>query len=258
MPIARVQMPDGRIGRFDVPEGMSSQDIEALAISHPDTQPAEDASTQSFFHTPESAQEQQIAKEQNRAALEQGLQGATFGFGDEIAGTLGGLGAKAYDALTGQNLFQGQSPGDVAQQGRELAAKQIKTEQQNYPALSVGSNLAGGLLTGGAGAETAGGAALANSLRTGNVAMRAAKGAIAGAASGGLYGAGTAEQGQELQGAEQGAIGGAILGGALPIVGATMGAVKNAILPVANENIKPLAQKAIDYGIPLSRTQIGE
>lgn len=33
MPVARVQMPDGRIGRFEVPEGMSPAEIEAFAAS---------------------------------------------------------------------------------------------------------------------------------------------------------------------------------------------------------------------------------
>jgi hypothetical protein len=36
MPIARVQMPDGRIARFEVPEDMSPQDIEALAQTNLD------------------------------------------------------------------------------------------------------------------------------------------------------------------------------------------------------------------------------
>src|SRR5688500_11053594 len=32
MPIARVQLPDGRIARFDVPRGTSAADIEATAL----------------------------------------------------------------------------------------------------------------------------------------------------------------------------------------------------------------------------------
>lgn len=40
MPIARVLMPDGRIGRFEVPEGMAAPDIEALAMQHPASAPA--------------------------------------------------------------------------------------------------------------------------------------------------------------------------------------------------------------------------
>jgi hypothetical protein len=34
MPIARVQMPDGRIGRFEVPEGTSQSAIESMAAQH--------------------------------------------------------------------------------------------------------------------------------------------------------------------------------------------------------------------------------
>jgi hypothetical protein len=30
MPIARFQMPDGRIGRFEVPDGTSEEDAQAL------------------------------------------------------------------------------------------------------------------------------------------------------------------------------------------------------------------------------------
>ena len=34
MPIARVQTPDGRIARFEVPEGTTPKQVEAFAAQH--------------------------------------------------------------------------------------------------------------------------------------------------------------------------------------------------------------------------------
>lgn len=156
-------------------------------------------------------QEEQLKTGVGRTALEQSMQGATFGFSDEIMDRIGALIA---------SKATGESYDTLLDEARKASQDRLKAQMEERPALSVASQLAGGLLTGGAGATTKGGAAIANSLRTGGTAARIAKGVVAGAASGGLYGAGTGEEGNRLESAGEGALTGGIVGGAIPAVGA--------------------------------------
>lgn len=216
----QVRMPDGVVVAF--PDNMPQEQIKGLIASkfpHVATQPP----------MPGAA----------RTAFDQGMQGATFGFADEASDAIGAAGAMAYDKVNTllnpdqESLFAGKSYSDVLKQARENSQAQLSNEMEQRPGLSITSNLAGGLLTGGAGASTKAGGVIANSLRSGGTAARIVKGAAAGAVSGGAYGAGTAEDGKRLQGAEQGAIGGAIIGGAIPgatsAVSGTLKGTKNLI-----------------------------
>jgi len=82
------------------------------------------------------------------------------------------------------------------------------------------------LLTGGAGATTKGGTAIANSLRSGNVAARAGKAGLLGAASGAAagFGAGSGLE-DRLDKSGDSAVVGGLVGGAIPAVGAVAGKV---------------------------------
>lgn len=152
-----------------------------------------------------------------RTALDQGLQGATFGFSDEITDRIGaGLASLATD----------ESYSDLLKEARGTSKDSMAAQFEQRPGLSLVSNLAGGLLTGGAGASTKTGTTLANSLRTGGTALRIGKGALAGAASGGLYGAGTADEGKRLAGAGKGAAIGGAFGAAVPAIGAAASGLK--------------------------------
>lgn len=177
-----------------------------------------------------------------RTAFDQGMQGATFGLADEAQDALGSLGAKAFMAfknnapqmLGGEpGKFENESISDLYNEARQNSKQQLSNEVQQNPGTSIASNLAGALLTGGAGATTKAGTVIADSLRTGNLAARTAKGALAGAGSGALYGAGTADDGNRLQGAEQGALTGAVTGGALPVAGAALSDLGNTGLNIA-------------------------
>lgn len=189
-----------------------------------------------------------------RTALDQSLQGVPLvgTFADEVAGTAGGWGAKLYDKMFQKHLFDDTNFSDVASEGRNSASQNIKDELQQHPAISIGSQLGSGLATGGAAARTKKGQILANSLRGGNLFTRATMGAAAGAASGAAYGAGAADSGQRTEGAEHGAKLGGGVGALAPIVGAAV----NAVTPVVADAIKPIAQKAQEYGIPLNLSQI--
>ena len=151
-----------------------------------------------------------------RTALDQSLQGATFGFADEVANRVGAYGA---------SLITGEKYDDLLKEATQQSKERLQAEMKQRPVESIVSNLAGGLLTGGAGVSTKAGAAVANSLRTGNIAARIAKGAVAGATSGGLYGAGSADEGQRLAGAEHGAYVGGAFGAATPAASAAASSV---------------------------------
>lgn len=132
-------------------------------------------------------------------------QGATFGFGDEIAGAVA-------QAIPGGHDYE------------SMRAEMNTREQQfqrDHPVASLGANIVGGAIipgVGGAGAMRAVGGSVARRAVAGGVV-----GSLLGAGAGALEGAGRAEPGERLEGAEQGAIGGGLLGGAIgtvaPIIG---------------------------------------
>jgi len=198
-----------------------------------------------------------------QTVAEQAGQGLTFNLMDEGQNALGaGL---AYVAGKGQDLFrpEGQrldeSYGDLYNAAAEASKKRLAMQMEQRPALAIGSQLAGGLLTGGAGATTKGGTAVANSLRSGRVlgqelglAGRAGKAAVLGAASGSLSGAG-AGSGVEnrLESAGNGALAGGVTGGFIPVVGAVAGKVAKGVsdevkslIPVEAESVKKLRAQA--------------
>jgi hypothetical protein len=164
-----------------------------------------------------------------RTVFDQGMQGASFGFADEISDRLGaGIAALATD----------QSYGDMLQEARGLTKERQKRQFEQHPVASIASNVAGGLVTGGAGAATKTGTAIGNLLRSGNLAARVGKGALAGATSGAAYGAGTAEDGKRLDGAGQGSIYGGIAGAALPAVGAALSKANTRVIIPGSEEVR--------------------
>lgn len=171
---------------------LSNEDLMRIAAQHQQMQPPPQTSAA-------------------RTMLEQGLQGLTSGFGDEIANGLGAVGASIITGEPLKNLYK---------EATDESKRRLAAEMQQRPITSLASNIAGAVLTGGAGATTKAGTAVANSLRSGNLAARIGKSAVAGAASGGLYGAGTADEGQRLAGAGKGAFIGGVLGAAAPVAGA--------------------------------------
>lgn len=186
-------------------------------------------------------------------AFDQGLQGATFGFADEITDRIGaGIASLATD----------QSYRDLLKEARQLTKEEQARQFEQRPATTILSNLAGGVLTGGAGATTKAGSALANSLRSGNTGARIGKGMLAGASSGALYGAGAADDGNRAEGAVTGGILGGVTGGAIPAIGAAGSGVKKQVSKVLSPaidetkaSIVPLAKK---YNIPLALDDVAE
>ncbi|MCE7073695.1 hypothetical protein LZG74_25520 [Dyadobacter sp. CY327] len=153
-----------------------------------------------------------------RTAFDQALQGATFGFADE-----------ATDALAAGVVspFVDESFSDLYNQARQSSKEQLNAEFEQNPGTSIAANIVGGLVTGGAGATTKAGQSVGNFIRSGNTAARIGKGALAGAASGGAYGAGSANDGERIEGAQRGGLLGGVAGAAIPVVGAAAGALKS-------------------------------
>lgn len=190
---------------------------------------------------PKSEKKPSLAK----TVFDQGMQGATFGFADEVTDRIGAGIA---------SLVTGQSYGDLLGIARQGTQKELQNQLEQRPVLSIASNLIGGLATGGALSTTKTAANLANAgtktgnfLRLGNTGTNVVKGAAAGSASGAVYGAGTAKEGERLDAAREGAVIGGVGGAFVPVAGATLSRINRALgkkSPVLNsEQIRKQASK---------------
>ena len=232
MPIAKVQLPDGRVAKFEVAEGTSPQEVEQFALTK---------------FSPEAEQPASEEVGPTEAAITGFGQGVTAGFGEEAVAGLAspfiygmsrlieGLGydTKGLADKTLKEIYQE----EVAKSREGL--QQVEEQQ---PAAYLGGEIAGSIAGAGkvAGAARARGVSLP-SLRTGTRAQRAGKAAVAGGASAGLYGAGTAEEGERLQEAGKALLAGGAISGALPIAGKITESKKAVALA---DNVKDMARNA--------------
>lgn len=231
MPVARFQMPDGRIGRFEVPEGTTPEQAQAMIAKSLDPQEAETSLMQHVGNLaagavrgagsigatvlspidaaaralnggkPISVGGIDIAGQDRRGAIDAGLQ--TMGaqpdsmmyqggkLGVEVAGTAGAGGMIARGALAVPALARF---APVLESGGFSLSNAAKVTQKGAPALTK----------------------LGNTLS--NAAMRASGGAIVGAASAGMV---------NPDDAVTGALIGGIAPGAVKVAGATGKALKN-------------------------------
>lgn len=261
MPIVSIQAPDGKILRIEAPEGANQKDI--LDFVSKNYQPQRNENNV----VPERG------KTGARRFMQQPLQGATFGFSDEIAGSLGGILAKGYDearALLGkERLFEGEGIADVASAGIDTARQDIEQQVKERPLESIGLQLAGGVTGGVAGAGTKAGKAITSSIRNAGQAGKIAKSALAGSAAGAVAGFGGGEGGvqERLPNAATGAAMGGVVGGAIPAAGTLFRVGKNAITGrqadklvldnLTGRNLQTLRGQLSDKGSPLSLVDLG-
>lgn len=165
-------------------------------------------------------------------------------FSDEIFAA-----AKSWPAL----LPGGRSFSDVYNEKNQAIRDKNEQAMEQRPLATIGGMI-GGALAGGVTTGPSKLAALANSLRTGGTAARIGKGALAGASSGGVYGAGENED--RAGGALSGALLGSAVGAGLPAIGAAASGAANAVIPKAAEELIPLAKRAQEFGIPLRLDQV--
>ena len=207
-----------------------------------------------------------------RRFIQQPLQGATFGFSDEISGALGGVLAKGYDearALAGKERIFREGE-DLVGAGIDIARQDIEQQIKERPPLeSIGLQIIGGIAGGAAGATTKAGGAIANSIRNAGTAGRVAKSALVGATSGAIAGFGGGEGGvdERLPNAATGAVMGGVVGGAVPIAGSLIRVGKNAITgrqadklvldSLTGRNLQTIKGQLSDKGSPLSLVDLG-
>lgn len=231
----QVRMPDGVLVNF--PDEMPKEQIRSMiATKFPDAVP--------------KAQEPMPSV--GKTVFDQAMQGATFGFADEITDPIGSLIASAAMKLNKPTLSAGPalplteevrrglnpSVGDIYGNARETTIQELKAQQEQRPVLSTIANIGGGLATGLAASGTKAGTALASRMGTGlfpqarGLAGRAANllsksliGSAAGASSGALYGLGSAEPGHRIEGLKQGAVIGGAIGAGVPLAGAAVSGI---------------------------------
>lgn len=207
-----VRLPDGRIIK-NVPDNITRSQLMARL--------------EKSGASPVEALQPQQKQSAARTILEQGLQGATFGFADEITDVLGaGIAA----GLTDEDFST------LLREARAKSQQRLQRQQEQRPIASTVSNIGGALLTGGAGASTGIGSKLFSNIAKGSKTARIVKGAGVGATSGAITGAGTAQEGERLEGAQEGATLGAAVGGAIPIAGDAVKRIINKKSRIPNAN----------------------
>lgn len=157
-----------------------------------------------------SGSSEQPTTDTGRGVARAGLQGLTFGFGDEatagVAAVPAWLGQFAR-RLTGQDVDM-QSLGNIYKDILQSERQGLEQFREERKGLAAAAELAGGVATGGAGGIRALGSQAAKRLPTWLSTL------AVGGAEGALYGAGTATEGERGQGA---AVGGAIGAAAAPV-----------------------------------------
>ena len=243
-----VEMPDGTVIE-GVPVGTTKAELQAKLNKL--NQPQQEAATNE-----EPPQQAAPEVSRGRTALEQGLQGATFGFGDEI---MNRIGAGIASVATGEKYS------DLLNEATGATKERMAQQMEQRPALSIGANLIGALGTGVAGAGTKAGSALTrlagrgllpNAGRAVNLATKAGIVGTVGAAQGALYGAGSAEEDKRLEGAGEGAVIGGLVGSAAPVAGAALSQAGQAILPKVAKESRPVVARAQEFGIPMRLDQV--
>lgn len=234
-----VELPDGKIVR-GVPDGTTKAQLtEKLAQNGI-----------KFAALPSAAPEEPVGA--GRTAMDQGLQGATFGFSDEVSDALGAVGARTYtglkntvpEALGGEpGKYEGDTLAGEYGEARKQSQDRLAREQKQHPVLSAAAQIGGALATPGAGGAKLLGKVIPKTLKGSEGASRVAKGITGGAAGGGLYGAGSAKEGERtagaLEGAKEGAItAGAVSGGVEAVTKAAAPAFKDAVNLLRKEGVK--------------------
>ena len=173
---------NGQVIKF--PDGMSHDEIKAVLrdkapSSQPKSQPKTDVNP--------------IA-----GTARAGLQGMTFGMSDE----LGAATAAIFGALK-----TGESYSDVYDKMHQGLQNKREQFSQDHPGIALGAEVAGGLATGGMGANRVlGNQAFKQATNAGKIGRLSG----VGAAEGAVYGAGAADQGNRLSGAATGGLTGAV------------------------------------------------
>lgn len=255
MPIARFQMPDGRIGRFEVPEGTTPEQAQSLIAAHMQSAPADAKAA---------------APKEEKSFLSNVAAGVASGFADVGDTILKGV-KRVADGMASREDLQklpGIVPIDNAGKPAERSAglKSFNDERKDSTAFNVarvGGNIAATLPVGGvlgAGAKALGASApIVNALTTGGMRAGTTPGPV-NMLTRMVGGAGTGAASSALINPEDAATG-AVVGAALPPVLALGGKVGGAVGrvvsgPEMSEGVRDAAAVARDAGYVLPPSQV--
>lgn len=224
MPVARFEMPDGRIGRFEVPEGTSPEQAQQMISSYVSTQqPAQAA--------PAPQQAPAVPQAAPAAPKTTIVQDVLQGVGNLVAGGVRGAGSIGATILLPADMINQKLRGEdfwSLKDNRErraamdggLQAMGAEPDSWMYQGGKLAGEVAG---TAGGGSVLAGGAKAAG----------ASPAIVSGLQSGGLNVAGRTGAGGLLTRAATGATTGALAAGMVNPEDADVGAVVGGALPVA-------------------------
>lgn len=248
MPIAKVQLPDGRVGRFEVPDGTTPEQVMEF-VNKGGVEPQKEQ--KGFL---------QSAGETLRDATTGAVKGLTSGFSDELYGALQTPIRMTVNAVKG--IDEGKSLGErisgAYESGLNFERGQQKEASQRSPIASTGGEIGGGLALG---AQLGGGPVLAGATTSPTVARAATEAAKQGAAYGAAYGFGTGEGTEDrLSNAMYGGATGALTGGVLGAVSGKMAQnAANKTVPTTDalrQQANSLYDTAEKAGVVLSQPSI--
>src|SRR5690606_35554886 len=195
------------------PDSMTPEQIQA-AVSAQFSKSTGLAPASTVATTPEKPAYKSTWRDPVRA----GLQGMTFGWSDEIGSAV----AAPFAAMA-----TGRSVGDAYRSMQAYVDSQQRQYREESPGAAIGAELLGGVLMGGAGGATVLGSQTVKSMAS---IARAGVTSLLGAAEGGIYGGGQAQQGERMGDAATGAAVGAV---AAPLLGYAGEKVANGVGHVA-------------------------
>lgn len=212
MPIARIQLEDGRVARVEVPDGTTPEQVMAFvkesaggAVGAPSQRPA--------------------------SAADLAASAMTFGLTNDVSGAVRALGPMARFVGNKMGLdvpYKEGEIGDAYRGGRDAAIKSQATYRDANPVTAFGADVAGSI------ANPA--SRLAIPVPGASMAQKALQGAKVGAGTGAAYGFGTAP-GDMWDRAEGAAAGG--------LVGGAVGAVAPPLIETASKGLRYVADQTI-------------
>lgn len=242
---------------------MTQEDlIKAFMNAHKKAQQGDKQAALAAKELAEAIQSGKFAKTNKKTAevsqdgsiLDPLAQGVSFGFADEIAGGVGAAGNSVYDFFSGGDSG---SFSDNYDRIRDKWRSDNEAFSKRNPKTALAAEIAGGLLTGGAGAARVG--ALRGAQTIGRLAgLGAVQGTIAGAGH---------SKAEDLKGVTKDAAIGGLLGGGLgaatPAIGRAVGGVVRGVGRGVNRalggGLNNVEQQAVqtldDFGIPLTAGQ---
>jgi hypothetical protein len=242
MPIATVQLPNGKIADIEVPQGATNEQIESFVMSQPEFQAQQSTAQQA----PEAPQPAQSFQERSRAGVANFAKGVPQGLGNAA---IGGVQAATDVGEKAAQLIEKLYFGDNLQMntfGNRLAEQaKLRKEQQAQLPMSERSGILVGEVAPTIAAGSGTGARVAAATGS-KIAGIATSGAIGGATSSSLSMQEEAGLGNRAVETAKGTAIGAGFGTALGVGGKVVGAIGNASAKLGQDIIKGYKARPVE------------